>query len=89
MKQDKYWYVWPLMLVIAALLSCAAQGQGFDKVPNDSIELKVQWSKKIGNKSYYIFKLPSGEKVRSVCTCKELRRKGTVVKVAKNDLIFE
>lgn len=53
----------------------------------DSVELKVVWSKKVGNKVYYIFKM-EGEKVKSVCECEVKRKKGDKVKIARKDIEF-
>lgn len=53
----------------------------------DSVELKVVWSKKVGSKVYYVFKM-GNEKVKSVCECKERKRKGETVRVARKDILF-
>ncbi len=52
----------------------------------DSVAVKVLHSKKIGDSVHYILKI-NGEKVASVCCCKQ-RKKGEIVMVAKSDLLF-
>lgn len=54
----------------------------------DSVSLKVTWSKKIKDSVYYVFKIiETGESVRSVCCC-EQRKKGTIIRKANKDLEF-
>lgn len=54
----------------------------------DSVTLKVTWSKKVKDTVYYIFKMPTGEKVKSFCVCKEEKKRGEKVRVAVKDLEF-
>lgn len=49
----------------------------------DSVRLKITFSKKIGDTVYYEFKiLETKEKVFSKCCCKQ-HKKGEVIKVSK------
>lgn len=74
---------WVIIFILLALISTAMQGQ-------DSVALKVTYSKKIADTVYYQFKiLGTKEIVNSKCCCLTQRKKGELVMVAKKDLIFE
>lgn len=79
---------WFCMGVVMTVLFCLVAGVSFKAHGQDSVQLKVTWSKRVGNTTHYIFKMPSGEKVKSTCECKELRRKGEIVIIAKKDIEF-
>lgn len=77
------------ILWIAFFLSLANLVFVIKTFGQDSVVLKVKSSYKIKDTTFYIFKIVStGEKVFSKCVCKEFRKRGEKVKVARRDLKF-
>ena len=65
-----------------------ACSQGIDQV-SDSVYLKVTKARSTTDRTYYWLKdIRTKEKYYTVCSCKQIHKKGDVVPVAKNDLEF-